>query len=451
DWFNKMKKLDLSILILPSYVPSEILSEGTPKKVIAYISEITDNKTGESIGYLLIQINNKIFENLLENTNVSDFMDIVIINPNKTILYHKNSDFISTQFRSSYISQLLQEKSGSMFEKINNDINLIVFHQSSITQWTIISSVPLKTIYKEIAKLRFIFIVLIIISIFVSAILSIVFSNSITKPIFKLKKYMKNAEEGNFTKSITIQSKDEIGELSQSFNQMLYKIDTLIQKVYKTEILKKEAELNALQAQINPHFLYNTLQIMDLMAEDEGVEIISNLCQNLSKIFRYSISQGKEVIEIEKELEHAQNYINIQKVRFVDKFDVVYQVDQGLVKCKILKLMIQPLIENAILHGVENKQEKCLISVDISRQDEAIFISVKDNGRGMSSEELLALRDSLKDEILHAEISDNNRRSIGIKNVNSRIKLYFGEQYGLFIESEFGVGTCVIIKIPVTE
>lgn len=451
SWFNTMKKLDLSTLILPSYIPDEIITQGTPKKVIAYISEVTDNKSGKSIGYILIHINNKIFENLLQNSNISDYMDFVIINPNKTILYHENSDFISTQFRSNYISKLLQEKSGKMFENIDGQINLVVFHQSSNTQWTIISSVPLETIYTEITKLRFVIILLILLSIYISIMLSILFSNNITKPIFKLKKYMKDAAEGNFAKTIPIQSNDEIGELSQSFNQMILKIDNLIQKVYKTEILKQEAELNALQAQINPHFLYNTLQIMDIMAEDEGLDMISTMCQNLSKIFRYSINQGKEVVEISKELEHAQNYIYIQKIRFLDKFEVVYQIDQSLLKFKILKLIIQPLIENAILHGVENKQGRCIITIAISKEEETILIRVEDNGKGMSKEDLLQLRASLNEEIIHAEISDNNRRSIGVKNVNSRIKLYFGEQYGVFIESELGVGTCVTVKIPITE
>lgn len=451
NWFNTMKKLDLRTLLIPSYIPDEILSEGTPKKVISYISEITDNKSGESIGYILIHINNKIFENLFQTTNVGDYLDFVIIDPNKTILYHKDSDFISTQFRSNYISNLLQQKSGKLFEKIDGQTNLIVFHQSNNTQWTIIGSVPLKTVYKDIINLRYIVISLILLSILISIILSILFSNSVTKPIFRLKKYMKEVEGGNFAKTIPIESMDEIGELSQSFNQMIIKIDSLIQRVYKTEILKQEAELNALQAQINPHFLYNTLQIMDIMAEDEGIEAISTLCQNLSKIFRYSISQGKELVEISKELEHAQNYIYIQKTRFLDKFNVIYQVDQSLLKYKILKLIIQPLIENAILHGVENRQGRCTIIIDISKEEDSILIRVMDNGKGMTQEELETLRASLNEEIIHAEIYDNSRRSIGIKNVNSRIKLYFGEQYGVFIESELNVGTNVTIRIPITE
>ena len=450
-WFNTMKKLDKGTLLLPSYIPDEIISQGTPKKVLAYIAQIMDNKTGESIGYVMIHINNRIFQNLLKNTNVSEAMKFVIINPNKTILYHENSDFISTQYRSDFISRLLHQKSGKLFDLVDGRMNLIVFHQSDNTQWTIISNIPLEELYKDLSKLRFVIVFLILISIYISVVLSILFSNNITKPIFKLKRYMRIAEEGNFAKTIPVQSNDEIRELSQSFNHMIFKIDNLIQKNYKTEILKREAELNALQAQINPHFLYNTLQIMDLMAEQEGIETISTLCQNLSRIFRYSINQGKEIVEIARELEHAQNYIYIQKIRFLDKFDVVYKVDESLLKYKILKLIIQPLIENAILHGVENKQGKCIITIEIAKREDAVIIMVEDNGRGMDTEELERLNQSLNEEIIHAEISDGSRQSIGIKNVNSRIKLYFGESFGVVIQSALGIGTKAIVRIPVTE
>ncbi|MDF2614605.1 MAG: histidine kinase [Clostridia bacterium] len=447
-WFNDMKKLNKQVMLLPTYLPDEIIGLGQPKKVFSYIRNINDSETQEPIGCIMINMDIKIFDDILNNMNIGSQNEFVIVNNNKTIVYNTESSYISTQFRSPYISKLLELKSGNLVSTVDKERLIITFDTSSVTNWTIINTIPFNRIYSQITNIRYTFTLMILCSALIAFLVGVFISTSITRPINRLKDVMKKVEQGDFDQDITITSEDEIGQLSTSFNHMVANIKELIQKVYKVEILRKEAELSALQAQINPHFLYNTLQIMDLIAEEEGIDTISNVCRALAKIFRYSINRGKEVVPLSKELEHVKNYMEIQKIRFNNKIEMKYDIDESLYDYKMVKLILQPIVENAVFHGVENKRSHCKIIISACKQEEYLVLTVQDNGVGMNNEQLEKLKHSLNEEIVHAEISRYTERSIGIKNVNARIKLYFGEQYGIDIESQAEIGTKISIIVP---
>lgn len=448
-WFSMMKSLNLKTLLLPTFQADEVIGTGVPKKVFMYVHEIDDLETGKPIGYIVMYLDMAVFKDVIEKADVEEYENFIILDNNKTILYHTEEQYISTQFRSSYISEVLQNKTGSIVRNEGDKEVLITYNTSQLTNWTIINSIPIIELYSEIKKLQYYTIVfMVVICMLFVSLIGTGISKSITRPLHKLQKFMKLAEEGQFEDTIPIESDDEIGKLSHSFNNMLTKIHDLIKKVYTTELLKTEAELNALQAQINPHFLYNTLQIMDLIAEAEGVETISNICQSLSKIFRYSISQGKEIVPLSMEIEHVKNYVFIQKTRFKDKFDIVYDIHPDLEKYQVIKLIIQPLVENALFHGVERKRGQCTIEVAVKKEEDNLIITVKDDGIGIGEEQLKLLRDSLKGEILHNEIMGLSKRGIGIRNVNARVKLYFGEEYGLYIDSQEYKGTTMTVVLP---
>lgn len=447
-WFKTMKSLKQKILLLPTHLQDGIIVEGKPKKVFSYIREISDTTTGKSIGYILVDVNSDIFRNILDNLDITNYHEIFIVNNNKTIIYDSNTEYISMQFRSPYISRLLVEKTGSIMENVDGSPMLVTFNTSSDTQWTVASVIPESVLFKNISTLKYFIILTIIFCLTLAFILAVLLSGNITRPISRLRAHMKKAESGNFDISVPVESKDEVGELSSSFNQMLLQIRQLISKVYKADILKKEAELNALQAQINPHFLYNTLQIMDVIAEAEGIEVISATCQSLSDIFRYSINRGKEVVRISDEIAHVQNYVYIQKLRFEEKFKVVYDIDEEVTDYQIVKLILQPIVENVLVHGMDYKKSCCTIKIRGKKLDNVIILTVEDDGTGMDTPQLEALRASLSEEIVHAEVVGSGKNSIGIKNVNARIKLYYGEQFGLSIESGKGRGTSVKVTIP---
>lgn len=234
----------------------------------------------------------------------------------------------------------------------------------------------------------------------------------------------------------------EISALSDSFEHMAVRIQKLMEEVRQEEISLRKTELKALQAQINPHFLYNTLDAIAWMCEAGRNEDAVEMVNALARLFRISISRGHELIPIEKELQHAQSYLHIQNFRYKNQFRYQFDVDEACLSYYCNKITLQPIIENAIYHGMDRMVDEGMIRIGIHQSEDKIIFTVEDNGVGMTEEQC--------EEVLKKERSDRAR--IGIKNVNDRIKIYFGEEYGLTIKSELDEGTCVTIMMPkVTE
>jgi two-component system, sensor histidine kinase YesM len=446
-WYETMKTLNLTKLLLPTHIQEDILSSGPKKQVFTLIRKINDIDTKKNLGNILIDIDMTTFQNAWANINRRNYSELAIIDNNKSTIFNTNEKLVSTQLKGDYIDRILKEKNGTFITDVIGNSSLISYNTSKSTNWTVISIIPLTDIYQNINNLQYIIVSTVIFFIVVSFIIVVLISRSITKPISTLRLLMKRVESGNFNVSIPVRNMDEVGELSLSFNKMISKINNLIQTVYETQLLKKEAELNALQTQINPHFLYNTLQIIDLIAEEEGISEISSVCQSLSRIFRYSI-KGSEVVSLSFELDHIKDYILIHKLRFADKFDVFYDIDESLYDKKMIKLLLQPLVENALFHGIENKKGKSILTISAKLIEDLIELVVEDTGIGMDEQQLEQLKESLNEEVESSQIDGYSRRSIGIKNVNSRIKLYFGEKYGITVDSKLKVGTKVTVTIP---
>ncbi len=444
-WFQNMKKLNKRSLIIPTYLQTDIISEGSNKKVFGYITEINDIKTQNNIGYFMIEMDIGIFSNLLKSIS-ADQPSVVIIDDNKTVIYHTQPEYISSQFQHDYVSELLEKKEGHMIRKTGSGEELIIYNTSANTGWTVLSIIPTDLLFSRINSFELALVYTIILCILSSIVISVLMSNSLTEPISVLKRRMKMAESGDFDLQIEVKSKDEIGELSLSFNKMLSRIKNLIQRVYQTEILRKEAELSALQAQINPHFLYNTLQIMDIMAEEKGADEISGSCRALARIFRYSISKGQGFVSLEEEVLHVKNYVYIQQLRLESKLTVIYEIPEELYRYETVKLVLQPLVENGIIHGVEKSGRSCIIKVSARLHKTNLILEVEDNGIGMDKEELLNLQASLYQK---SEMDSRSSGSgIALKNVNDRIKLYYSDKYGMTIQSTRNVGTKVTLVLP---
>lgn len=447
-WYEMMKSLGIKKLLLPTHVQDQVLTSGHKMNVYTYIKEISAFDTHKALGNILIDVNTDALKKIWDNLNTHEYQEFLIIDNNKTIIYHTRSEMISSQFRSDYISQLLRIGTGSILTQVDGKPALISFNTSKYTNWTVINIIPIEKLYQNINNLAYVILTVVVICMFLSFIIAVIVSQNITRPISQLRQLMKKAESGQFSVNIPVKGKDEISALSLSFNNMIAKINSLIQTVYETKLLKKEAELNALQTQINPHFLYNTLQIIDIIAEQEGIDVICSVCRSLSRMFRYSISTGKEIVPLSNEIQHVKDYISIQKLRFKDRFDVIFDIEESLATHKVIKLILQPLVENALIHGIETKKEKCLITITAKNEDNLIQLSVEDTGVGMDEKQLESLRESINEEIVHAALDTVDRRSIGLKNVNARVRLYFGESYGIKIESKQNHGTKVTVVIP---
>lgn len=287
---------------------------------------------------------------------------------------------------------------------------------------------------------------LIIISIgvlFVTILAGGIFSKLFSKPANDLAKAMQKFE--NDTDKFVfepIEGTAEITSLTESFEHMVLQIQELVEKVRQEEISLRKTELKALQAQINPHFLYNTLDAIAWMCEEERHKDAVEMVNALARLFRISISRGHELISIEKEIEHAKSYLKIQNFRYKNQFTYDFEVDDTCLSYLCNKITLQPIIENAIYHGIDRMVDEGRIEIRIFPDHEKIVFEVEDNGVGMTEEQC--------QEILQKDSGD--KAGIGIKNVNDRIKIYFGEEYGITIRSELDEGTCVTITMPkITE
>ncbi len=274
-----------------------------------------------------------------------------------------------------------------------------------------------------------------------------VIGESISKPIRVLHKMTKSISEGNLDVRVENKNVDEIAGLGRSFNIMTEKIKELFENSIKEQEELKKAELKVMQAQINPHFLYNTLDTIIWMAEANKSEQVIEIVRALSSFFRITLSKGNDWITIRDEIAHIRSYLIIQKIRYRDILDFEIDISEEIMNYTILKLTLQPIVENALYHGIKNKREGGVITINgYKSEDDKIVFIINDNGAGMTEERYNEVQEELEDDSKEMVMKD---RGFGLSNVHKRIKLYYGDQYGLGISTENKKGTEVSVVIPI--
>ncbi len=418
---------------------------------IVYIDTKTFKR--QYIGFIKLDIiMQKLFEPATDPGQLKYPYDIILLDKGDNIIYssNKNYDDILTQLS----FEQLQEKEISYYKDamVNSasieDYGLkfiFLFNNSQLND-------KMAELQRTILPVIFIIILIIVITAFI-------FTRGFSERVARLVKKIKVAETGDLTIKEEIDGNDEIAILDKQFNQMLFKLDDLIHKNYIQQLEKKETEFRNLQLQINPHFLYNTLEIISSIAAVKQAFVICELCEKLGDIFRYSLGKNYgEYVTVQQELQHTQNYVYIQKTRFGNKFEVFYNVEPDLEDKKILRFILQPIVENAITHGLSRITGKGTLEILISRENsrtvnggldkpnnDRLVIKIEDDGIGMSPEKVEALNRYINSE---GKASEENKQSIGIRNVNQRIKLACGSEYGITIESVQYQGSSVIIHLP---
>jgi len=324
----------------------------------------------------------------------------------------------------------------SVTSLINDNIQDYIYHEVNIGEKI---RAELESDVKNMIIVNVIFI---FITLCLAVFAVLVISDSITKPIRELSQTAAIVSQGNLDVRVKNVPQDEITILSNSFNTMIEQIKVLMENVKIEQENLKKAELKLLQAQINPHFLYNTLDTIVWMAQSNDTQQVIVLVKALSNFFRLTLSGGQDFITLKDEIDHVISYLTIQKIRYKDILDFEINMPEDFYNFKILKLTLQPIVENAIYHGIKNRRGKGKIEITAEFcEDDALALCVKDNGIGMTKEKLDEVNDYLKQ-------SQNKGQSYGLYNVNQRIKLHFGETFGVNIKSSYNVGTCVCVKIP---
>jgi len=447
-WYEVLK--EKKNYFMPSHYQNYLLPVSN-KKVVSFAKALKDPETGNIIGYVIIDYGIKFFEDIIQNKITTQSSNIFIMDQDNQIVYAKGDRGydIASEIAGTFIQQKEQDRVSTIKTSLNNEQIILSYYKSSNNNWTVVQTVPLKEVYSNITDIRAFTVKIIIASLLFTIAVSLFLSLSIVKPINELQKNMKMVEEGNFCIPVTKASTEEIAQLQNSFYRMAEKIEEMIEKNYKAELLRREAELMALQSQINPHFLCNTLSIIDSMAVIRENYEVSEMCQALNKLFRYNIN-FKKYTTLRQEMEQIRLYLYIQAVRYDNRLEYSIYMPDELSECKIMKLLIQPMVENTIIHVVEKKKGNYRLEINAIKNDKGdVDIYIKDNGQGIPEKKLLEINEELeKTEDLYTNVDGKNGYHIGIKNVHYRLRQNYGSQYGLTIFSEQNVGTTIVIHIP---
>lgn len=404
---------------------------------ISMIRLIRDINTTEALGVLIINISANTFKDSFANITSNYTTDVTILDQNNNSIIKSNGVDMDT---GDLAELFINQKQGFLIRNVNNTEYLLSYLLEDRYGWKIVSAMPVKELSNETSVPGLIGFAIIMINSVLLFIGTIFTSRMITIPIKKLLKSMKGVEKGQFNEVSIKAGKDEIGQLRDGYNIMILEIQNLIKRVITEQKVKRKAELNVLQAQIKPHFLYNTLDSINSLALMGETTSVCNLVEALGSYYRISLSKGKEVITIGQEIDMAENYLKIQKMRYPDLFTAHFILDEKCNSYKILKLVLQPLVENSLYHGIRNKDGGGVITLKTEHLIDSIRITIEDDGIGMSNEYIA--------QIL-GNSTEANDTSFGLKGTIERLSIFYGTEDCFHIESEEGIGTRITILIPV--
>lgn len=421
-----------------SYVQDIII--GKYSWVITMSRDVFDFRTNQHRGVLLVDLDYNIIEGLCNNIQLGKSGYVFIINPMGEIVYHPRQQLVYSGLKEELIDKIKNIPNGQLTGEIDDREVLYTTKTSDFTGWTVVGVSYLDELFYNRSEIMYYFAMIAVACFLGSVLLSYYISSKITRPIEVLRRSVQAIEGGNFDIEINVNSTDEVNGLAQDFNIAIRKIKELIEQNARTYEQKRKHELKSLQAQINPHFLYNTLDSIIWMIECGENKDAITMTSTLAKFFRLGISKGGDIISVKDEIEHLRCYLTIQKMRYKDSLDYSIDVDPEIYSCRTLKLLIQPLVENAIYHGLKGQDTIGMLNVVGFKDKQDLVFKIIDNGIGMTSKEL--------SEIFNSNSPSKGSSGIGVKNVLDRIQLYFGPDYGVSFESIKGKGTTATIRLP---
>ncbi|MCZ8512741.1 sensor histidine kinase [Paenibacillus filicis] len=421
------------------------LYKGEYKWVVSMSKMITIDRGGTPFPVvLLVDINFKTIDELLHRVSLGKKGYVYIIDESAgNIIYHPQQQLIYIGLKYENVEQALKYTYGSYEDLSTGEKRLITIKTVSSVGWKVIGVSymdEIMTTQKEISGfISWLLLFVVVFVLFISAYMSA----RISLPIKRLEKSMRKVEQGEFDIHLPVSGEDEVGRLSRRFNLMVGRIGQLMDQIIEEQEAKRKNELEVLQSQIHPHFLYNTLNSVVRMAGTGKTEEVVTMITSLSKFFRISLSRGKHIISVQEELEHVRNYLVIQKIRYKNQFEYEIEAEPEVLVCRTLKLILQPLVENAIYHGIEMMQDTGLIRITAAAIGGRLRLQVQDNGLGIPPGKL--------EHLLTGPSQPGEGSGVGLRNVHDRIRLYYGEEYGLQVESEREEGTTVMIWMPIVR
>lgn len=439
DWYQAAMESKSGIAVSSSHVQNAIQS--SYKWVITLSRALVNNQTGEREGLFFVDLNYSAISDLCNNNSIEEKGYIFVLDAEGNIVYHPKQQLMYGGLKTENIDAIMECREDSLIIDEGGDSKLYTMSKSKRTGWTVVGAVYTSELLKNNEQAQMWY--LLVASILLLAVIGIssIISREITKPIRSLRDSMRKVQNGQFDTHVEVITENEIGSLGRSFNLMTSEIQALMEQNVYGQKQKRKSELKALQAQINPHFLYNTLDSIIWMSEAGENDEVVEMTSALARLLRQSISNDKEEVELEKEIEYVKNYLTIQKMRYKDKLEFFIYVDPRVAHVPIIKLVLQPLVENAIYHGIKYKETKGNLKIYARPVDGRVEIVVADDGIGMDED--------VMEHIFDEHRKEQKRNGVGVPNVQKRLKLQYGSEYGIRYESVKGAGTKAVITIPV--
>lgn len=402
----------------------------------------------QELGTLYIDVSADYFDGIINETDLEDGCRMYVIDrKEKVFVYSQEKENIGAGIGKleDYLPEMEEDK-----QYIKADGNYFIYRLIPGTDWLVAEEIPAFNLENSYQEIQTNILIIIGFSVILLMIIYFFYSKMMNKPIRTLKDAMEQIQDGNLDTRVTIKSNDEVGFLAKGLNQMTENLQNHIQQVYIAEIRQRDAEIEALKTQIQPHYLYNTLDVIRMTAITNDDNVTAEMIDSLSGQLKYLIGNARDMVTLQAEIDSIRNYFKIIRIRYENRFELEINIEENLLGLEVPQLIIQPVVENAVKYGLKPKSGTGVIAVNAREEDGCLEITVMDNGVGMEPERLQTVQERLEspETVKHPK---SKRASLGLKNVYDRIKLMFGDTYGLEISSFENIGTMVKYRLPIID
>lgn len=409
--------------------------------VLSIGKKIVNINTGEMLGYVVLNMREKAFSNIYRNIgSIQDESYIIANSDGMVVSAMTESEVLHPLPEGALRDWVLGSEEQNLLQSSPSGRMLLVRADISKLDWKLISMVPYNHLIADTKTITQLIIIIGFVCLLFAVLGASMLSNLIAKPIINLSRHMKHVNEGNLDQYLEVKSRDEIGILASGFNMMMHRVDELLSNIGQEQREKREYELALIQAQIKPHFLYNTLDVIYTLSEMDRPRDVQRTTKALADFYRVVLSNGRDQITLREELNSVRDYLSIQQIRYSDVFDFKIEIEPDILGCIIPKLTVQPLVENAIYHGLKTKGSFGALTILGYLEENRVILRIIDDGVGMSEERLHTLETAMRGQ--------EKPVGYGISSVHERIRLYFGYEYGLHITSKLGQGTEITLDLP---
>ncbi|AET57458.1 histidine kinase [Paenibacillus terrae HPL-003] len=405
---------------------------------------INNKQTLKNTGQLLVFLNSKNISNALTSYGNNLKGEIIVLSTHGTVLFDSRNNYYGKTY--PYV-----EVTRSLYDDVDSDVGIIQAKQNMYINklispdegYVVIGAVPNEEMAESYRGIRNTILTISVVCILFAVLFPAFFVINFAKRTNRIIKFTRQVKNGDLTARIQDPQEDELGQISRSFNDMLDELNLYIERVYKAEIKQKQTELVALQARIHPHFLYNTLEVIRMRAISQGAKDVGEMIYSLSVLFK-SLVQQKKIYTLKDELEACRLYLELFRIRYKERFDYTITVDPELYPRSVMKLMLQPIIENYIVHGIQSDRNDNVLTIDVREVGEVLLVEIRDNGKGIEGERL-------KEILAELERSEENGQMFGLRSVHTRLRFLYGADYGIELESLIGEGTTIRVRCPNRE